>query len=157
MFRLMHSKKLAPPDLYPTATLAIDAGRNLYGDKELDDYVDNDTFMVQEVRQARLSDFLDIGVVVGAMRETMQDLCKRSDVLTTPEFDVIVPQLNFCLRQAMDYVEEEYFSKRKLADIEPDEIPPLTLEGCYVIQRTVTINVNPISLEDLQAEDKAQS
>lgn len=61
-FKLAKPNGLAPPETYSTLDLALAAGRN---------YWPEEAFLIQEVRDAELADFLVPANVVGDIREQM--------------------------------------------------------------------------------------
>lgn len=65
-FRLANPTKLSPPTLFTTVEDAFAAGREFWP---------TEAFRVEEVRQAKLSDFFSIADLQGSLRERMHALC----------------------------------------------------------------------------------
>lgn len=117
-FKVAKSGKLAPPETYSTVDLAVEAGRN---------YWPNEAFLVQEVRDALLSDFLVPANVLGDIREQMAAKVGSE----TPLDDAITNQT---------FDGEDFAAELRVFADAYAEATGLKFEGFYIVERQHVIH-----------------
>lgn len=97
-FKIAHATKLSLPNAYPTADVAVAAGREQWPGEPFD---------VVEYRSAALTDFISLTSVLGDVREAMQAKCGRTDALDSDEFLANQGTLESFMDQAAEAFDEE--------------------------------------------------
>lgn len=114
-FKLAKSGRLAPPNLYPSAEEAIAAGKQAWP---------GETFQLNEVRPANLSDFIVPANVVGDIREQMAEKLAQGE---TPLDEAIADQI---------FDAEDFGAELKVFADAYAEAKGFNLEGVTILVRS---------------------